>query len=39
MDAQGGDGFEGDSLDVDSGLVPDTTSFLESAPDTGKTNI
>jgi hypothetical protein len=36
IDAQGGDGFEGDSLDVDSGVVPDTTSFLESAPDTGR---
>lgn len=36
IDAQGGGGFEADSLDIDSGVVPDTTSFLESAPDTGR---
>ncbi|XP_071172806.1 zinc finger CCCH domain-containing protein 13-like isoform X7 [Mytilus edulis] len=34
--AQGGEGIEADSLDVDSGLVPDTTSYLQSAPDSGR---
>lgn len=37
IDSQGV-GFEGDSLDVDvdSGLVPDSASFVVSAPDTGR---